>query len=135
MEAQQIATLLLGTIILFFVVLITLIAKNILQHRKIYSFRSEDKVWDHWKSQVFGLTLFILGFLFFIICFFGYIYLSNPEFFGVGLNLTILIQNPLDQIHYIINIFLGFGIAIAGTIVSITSINKFIKNIESAKGG
>ncbi len=135
MDTQQVTVLMLGAIILIFVVLLSLITKNILQHRKIYSFRTDDKVWDHWGSQVYGLSLFIIGFVLFVFCFFGYVYLSNPAFFGMGFSLDIFIRNPFEQPIFIINTFIGFGIAIIGMIKSIISIREFIRNIESAKGG
>ncbi|NVM03828.1 MAG: hypothetical protein HWN67_15970 [Candidatus Helarchaeota archaeon] len=135
MDPQQITVLLLGLIIFIFAILLILITKNILQHRKIYSFRSDDRVWDHWGSQVYGLSLFIIGFVFFVFCFFAYVYLSNPAFFGIGFSLDIFIRNPFEQPIFLINTFIGFSIAIIGMIKSIISIREFIKNIESAKGG
>ena len=135
METQQINVFLLGLIILMFAILLILITKNILQHRKIYAFRTDDKVWDHWKSQVYGLSLFIIGFVFFVFSFFGYVYLANPEFFGIGISLTMLIRSPFEQFWFVINSFIGFAIAIIGMIRSIKSISEFITSIESAKGG
>ncbi|MFX1450427.1 MAG: hypothetical protein ACFFCM_06280 [Promethearchaeota archaeon] len=135
MEVQQINVMLLGLIILMFATLLVLITKNILQHRKIYSFRTDDNVWDHWKSQVYGLSLFIIGFVLFVFCFFAYVYLSHPEFFGIGITLTMLITSPFEQFIFVINSFIGFIIAIIGMIKSIISIREFISNIESAKGG
>lgn len=135
MGYQEIITSLILIIIVAFLILLILITKNIMQHRKIYSFRTDDKVWDHWKSQVFGLILFIFGFMSFTICFFGYIFISHPEFFGFGITWIIITQDPLENVGYIINAFLGLGVSIAGMILSIRSIGQFIKNIEQTKGG
>jgi hypothetical protein len=41
----------------------------------------------------------------------------------------------IDLNLYIINAFLGLGIATAGIILNIKSIGQFIKKIEQTKGG
>ena len=130
MAYQEIIQLILIGVIGLFGVLLGLIAKNILQHRKIYSFRSQDRVWDHWKSQVYGLILFILGFIGFTVLFFGYIFISHPEYFGAGLTLDILLQDPLENIIFIIFSFSGLVVAILGMFISINAIRNFIHNIE-----
>ena len=130
MTPQELIQLILIGIIGLFGILLGLMTKNILQHRKIYSFRSEDRVWDHWKSQVYGLLLFILGFIGFTVFFFGYIFISHPEYFGIGLTLNILLQDPLENIVFVILSFLGLVVAIFGMFISINAISNFIHNIE-----
>ncbi|MHA1379781.1 MAG: hypothetical protein ACTSRG_15530 [Candidatus Helarchaeota archaeon] len=133
MPYQEIIQAVLLGIILSFVILLILITRNILQHRHIYNFRTDDTMWDHWKSQVFGLILFVVGFISFTVLFFGYIYVSHPELFGLGLTLNILIQDPLQYFIYVLNSFLGLIVAILGMILSNQSMGKFIKNIEDSK--
>lgn len=139
MSNQEILNLLIFSILATLLILFFLIIKNISQHRKIYSFRTKDKVWDHWKPQQFGLILFIIGFVSYICCLIVYICISHPEFlysfFGIGVNWVIIMQNPLQYILFVINTILGFGISIAGMILSVISFGQFIRNIEKKGEG
>ncbi|MHA1298855.1 MAG: hypothetical protein ACTSO9_05365 [Candidatus Helarchaeota archaeon] len=134
MDIQQNIIIFLGTIILLFVILLGLITLNILKHRQIYSFRSEDRVWDHWKSQVFGLIFFNIGFVAFTFVFFGYVFLVHPEFFGMGINLMMFINNPFKYFYIIILALIGFGVSIIGLIINLNAISQFISKIKSSKG-
>ncbi|MFX0139644.1 MAG: hypothetical protein ACFFDN_38750 [Candidatus Hodarchaeota archaeon] len=136
---QDILNLLIFSILAILATLFLLIIKNISQHRKIYSFRSKDEVWDHWRPQQFGLILFIIGFTSYIFTLIIYICISHPEFFysffGIGINWVIIMQNPLQHTLFVINTSIGFGISIAGMILSIISLGQFIKNIEKKGEG
>jgi len=122
---------------MFFVLLILMLI-NVLQNRKIYSFRSDDELWSGWGSQVFGTLILIIGFLGFIVGFTTYEFLTHPEFLGIGYSnlkvlLDMIIRNPLRGFPLLIFALVGFIIASLGMSLSIIGINRFIKNIEKTK--
>ena len=134
---EFLAIILFLMVILFFVLLVLMLI-NILQNRKIYAFRADEKLWAGWGSQVFGTLIFVFGFLGFIFGFLLYEALSHPEFIGLGLsNIIVIIQtiirDPLKAFPMLIYALIGFGIAIFGMGLSIIGIKRFIKNIEKTK--
>jgi len=131
---QEISMIFNVIIVGLFSILLVLVLYNILQHRRIYAFRTDDELWKPWSSQVYGLTFFIIGFMAFTISLFSYIFISHPEFFGIGLSLIILLRNPLENLGLFILSLIGLGIANFGMLQSILGIRDFINNIKETKG-
>lgn len=136
-------------------VLMFLIFTSMRQNWRIYSFRSENKIWDDWKSQIWGLFFFVFGLSIFILFFLGYILTVHPELLNLGFDLMVFIRGNFSYINLFLIAFFEFGITLPGQSdvliigmgiffaglaittfgmgLSVISIKKFTKNIEETK--